>query len=117
MEPDDVILRLPGEEKPGFLLIQPFIPATKGNMTAWMAARSNSKASGPVVLDRFPKQMLVVGLRQIEARMDQDPQMSQQLTLWNLAGSKLIRGNLLIIPGELFACSRISIDETRGRWS
>ena len=98
MEPYYIIMRLPGEEKLGFILIQPFTPANKDNMTAWMAARSNGKDSGPLVLYQFPKKMLVYGPRQIEARIDQDPQISQQLTLWSQAGSKVIRGNLLIIP-------------------
>lgn len=98
MEPYYVIMRLPGEEKAGFILIQPFTPANKDNMIAWMAARSNGKDYGKLLLYEFPKKMLVYGPRQIEARIDQNPEISQQFTLWSQAGSKVIRGNLLVIP-------------------
>ena len=100
MEPYYVIMRLPGEERLGFILIQPFTPANKDNMTAWMAARSNGEQYGKLLLYQFPKKMLVYGPRQIEARIDQDPTISQQFTLWSQAGSKVIRGNLLVIPIE-----------------
>jgi uncharacterized membrane protein (UPF0182 family) len=100
MEPYYVIMRLPGEERLGFILIQPFTPANKDNMTAWMAARSNGDQYGELLLYQFPKKMLVYGPRQIEARIDQDPTISQQFTLWSQAGSKVIRGNLLVIPIE-----------------
>jgi hypothetical protein len=98
MEPYYVIMRLPGEERVGFILIQPFTPVNKDNMTAWMAARSNSQDYGKLLLYEFPKKMLVYGPRQIEARIDQDPKISQQFTLWSQAGSKVIRGDLLVIP-------------------
>jgi uncharacterized membrane protein (UPF0182 family) len=98
MEPYYVIMRLPGEEKAGFILIQPFTPGNKDNMIAWMAARSNGKDYGKLLLYEFPKQLLVYGPRQIEARIDQDPKISQQFTLWSQAGSKVIRGDLLVIP-------------------
>jgi len=98
MEPYYVIMRLPGEEKAEFILIQPFTPANKDNMIAWMAARSNSKDYGKLLLYEFPKKLLVYGPRQVEARIDQDPEISQQFTLWSQAGSKVIRGNLLVIP-------------------
>jgi hypothetical protein len=100
MEPYYVIMRLPGEERLGFILIQPFTPANKDNMTAWMAARSNGDQYGELLLYQFPKKQLVYGPRQIEARIDQDPTISQQFTLWSQAGSKVIRGNLLVIPIE-----------------
>jgi uncharacterized membrane protein (UPF0182 family) len=98
MEPYYVIMRLPGEERVGFILIQPFTPVNKDNMTAWMAARSNSQDYGKLLLYEFLKKMLVYGPRQIEARIDQDPKISQQFTLWSQAGSKVIRGDLLVIP-------------------
>jgi uncharacterized protein len=98
MEPYYVIMRLPGEEKAGFIMIQPFTPTNKDNMIAWMAARSNSKDYGKLLLYEFPKKMLVYGPRQIEARIDQDPEISQQFTLWSQAGSKVIRGDLVVIP-------------------
>jgi uncharacterized membrane protein (UPF0182 family) len=98
MEPYYMIVRLPGEEKEGFILILPFTPAKKDNMVAWMAARSNGAEYGKLLLYEFPKQKLVYGPRQIEARIDQDPNISQQFTLWSQSGSKVIRGDLLVIP-------------------
>ncbi|HIK19458.1 MAG TPA: UPF0182 family protein [Leptolyngbyaceae cyanobacterium M33_DOE_097] len=98
MEPYYVIMRLPKEVNSGFILIQPFTPANKDNMIAWMAARSNGEDYGKLLLYSFPKHTLVYGPRQIEARIDQDPQISQQFTLWSQAGSKVIRGDLLVIP-------------------
>jgi uncharacterized protein len=91
-------MRLPAEKQAGFLLIQPFTPANKENMIAWVAARSNGEDYGKLLLYEFPKQSLVFGPRQIEARIDQEPQISQQFTLWNQSGSKVIRGDLLVIP-------------------
>lgn len=98
MEPYYVVMRLPGEDQVGFILIQPFTPANKDNMIAWMAARSNGQDYGKLLLYQFPKQTLIYGPRQIEARIDQDPHISQQFTLWSQAGSKVIRGDLLVIP-------------------
>jgi uncharacterized membrane protein (UPF0182 family) len=98
MQPYYVIMRLPGEAKEGFILILPFTPSNKDNMIAWLAARSNGHDYGNLLLYEFPKQKLVYGPRQIEARIDQDPQISQQFTLWSQAGSKVIRGDLLVIP-------------------
>ncbi len=100
VEPYYLMVKLPGEEKTGFILIQPFTPAKKDNAIAWMAARSNGEDYGKLLLYTFPKQKLVYGPRQIEARIDQTPQISQQFTLWSQAGSKVIRGDLLIIPIE-----------------
>jgi uncharacterized membrane protein (UPF0182 family) len=100
MEPYYMIVRLPGEEKEGFILILPFTPANKDNTVAWMAARSNGKEYGKLFLYEFPKQKLVFGPRQIEARIDQETTISQQFTLWSQSGSKVIRGDLLVIPIE-----------------
>ncbi len=100
VEPYYVIMRLPGEAREEFLLILPFTPVNKDNMIAWMAARSNGSDYGKLLLYEFPKQKLVFGPRQIEARIDQTPQISQQFTLWSQAGSKVIRGDLLVIPIE-----------------
>lgn len=100
MEPYYLMVKLPGEKKSGFILILPFTPAKKDNMIAWMAARSNGEDYGKLLLYSFPKQKLVYGPRQIEARIDQTPQISEQLTLWSQAGSKVIRGDLLVIPIE-----------------
>ncbi|MEH2309062.1 UPF0182 family membrane protein [Nostoc sp.] len=98
MQPYYMIMRLPGAAKEEFIQILPFTPANKDNMIAWMAARSNSKEYGKLLLYEFPKQKLIFGPRQIEARIDQEPQISQQFTLWSQAGSKVIRGDLLVIP-------------------
>jgi hypothetical protein len=100
VEPYYVIMRLPGEAREEFLLILPFTPVNKDNMIAWMAARSNGSDYGKLLLYEFPKQKLVFGPRQIEARIDQTPQISQQFTLWSQAGSKVVRGDLLVIPIE-----------------
>ena len=93
-----VNIQLPGEQKVDFMLIQSFTPNTKDNMIAWMAAKSDPEDYGQVEVIRYPKQQLVYGPRQIEARIDQDPVISQQLSLWNGSGSNVIRGNLLTIP-------------------
>ncbi|MFM2432945.1 MAG: hypothetical protein RLZZ511_4159 [Cyanobacteriota bacterium] len=98
LEPYYIIMRLPGASKLEFLMIQPFTPANKENMISWVAARSNGDDYGKLLLYEFPKQSLVFGPRQIEARIDQEPQISQQFTLWNQSGSKVIRGDLLVIP-------------------
>lgn len=95
-----VIMRLPQEKQPEFLTIQPFTPVNKENMVAWIAARSNGPAAGKLLSYEFPKQSLVYGPRQIESRIDQSPNISQQFTLWSQAGSRVIRGDLLVIPIE-----------------
>ncbi len=92
------IMSLPGEKNVSFRLILPFTPTGKNNMIAWMAADSDGVNYGRVDVIRYPKQQLVYGPTQIEARIDQDPNISQQLTLWNQSGSKVLRGNLLVIP-------------------
>ncbi|MFL5734767.1 MAG: UPF0182 family protein, partial [Chloroflexia bacterium] len=92
------LLRLPGQTKDSFRLILPFTPNGKSNMIAWMAASSDPDSYGQVDVIRYPKQQLVFGPQQIEARIDQDPNISQQLTLWNQSGSTVLRGNLLTIP-------------------
>ncbi|MEL7226840.1 MAG: UPF0182 family protein, partial [Cyanobacteria bacterium J06576_12] len=98
MQPYYVIMRLPNAESEEFLQILPFTPARKDNMVAWMAARCDGDQYGQLVLYEFPKQVLVYGPQQIEARIDQDTDISGQLTLWNQQGSSVIRGNLLVIP-------------------
>ncbi|EDX86539.1 conserved hypothetical protein [Synechococcus sp. PCC 7335] len=98
MQPYYVIMRLPNIEGEEFLQILPFTPSRKDNMVAWMAARCDGNNYGQLVLYKFPKQVLVYGPQQIEARIDQNPDISEQLTLWNQQGSSVIRGNLLVIP-------------------
>ncbi|HSC71925.1 MAG TPA: UPF0182 family protein [Candidatus Methylomirabilis sp.] len=100
MEPYYLILRLPGEPKEEFVLLIPFTPSKKDNLAAWLAARSDPPHYGKLVVYTFPKQKLIYGPRQIEARIDQDSFISQQLSLWSQRGSQVIRGNLLVVPIE-----------------
>jgi uncharacterized membrane protein (UPF0182 family) len=81
-----------------FILMAPFTPARKDNMIAWMAARCDDPNYGKVLVFTFPKQKLIYGPQQIESRIDQDPTISPQLTLWGQSGSKVIRGTLLVTP-------------------
>jgi hypothetical protein len=98
MEPYYTIMRLPGETKEEFILLTPFNPSRRDNMIGWLAARSDPPHYERLVAYNFPKQKLVYGPRQIDARIDQDPIISQQLALWNQRGSSVIRGSLLAIP-------------------
>ena len=98
MSPYYVIMRLPGEEAPEFLMIRPYVPAGKQNMIAWLYADSDGEDYGQLGVFKFSKEALVFGPMQIEARLDQDAFISQQLTLWNQRGSSVIRGNLIVIP-------------------
>ncbi|NER99286.1 MAG: UPF0182 family protein [Symploca sp. SIO1B1] len=98
VEPHYMIMRLPQGQTEEFILILPFTPGNKDNMIAWMAAHSSGENYGKLLLYEFPKQQLVYGPKQVEARIDQNPQISQQLTLWSQQGSKVIRGDLLVIP-------------------
>jgi uncharacterized membrane protein (UPF0182 family) len=91
-------MALPDEEGLEFVLIQPYTPAGKDNMIAWLAARSDPPNYGELVAYELPKQELAFGPTQVEARVDQDPQISAQISLWNQRGSRVIRGNLLVIP-------------------
>ena len=98
MEPYHVILRLPGENKNEFVLMIPFTPSQKDNMIAWMAARCDQPDYGKLIVYKLPKEKLVFGPMQIEARVDQQTKISRELTLWGQRGSTVIRGNLLAIP-------------------
>jgi uncharacterized membrane protein (UPF0182 family) len=100
MEPYYTIMRLPGEKREEFVLLLPFTPVRRDNMIAWLAARSDAGNYGKLVLYEFPKGKLVFGPRQVEARIDQDAFISQQISLWSQAGSQVIRGSLLAIPIE-----------------
>lgn len=98
MEPYYVIFSLPGEIETEYLLIQPYAPAGKSNMIAWIAARNDAPHYGELIVYELPKQELVYGPLQVEARIDQDPIISEQISLWNQLGSRVIRGNLIVIP-------------------
>jgi hypothetical protein len=93
-------MKLPGERAEEFILLLPFTPRNKDNMSAWMAARCDAPNYGKVIVYNFPKQKLVYGPSQIEARIDQETEISKQLSLWNQGGSQVIRGSLLAIPIE-----------------
>jgi len=100
LRPYYIILRLPDEKKEGFFLITPLIPRGKENMIAWFVAHSDPENYGKLEVFRLSKQELTYGPMQIEARIDQDTEISQLLTLWGQQGSEVIRGNLIIIPIE-----------------
>ncbi len=100
MEPYYLITRLPGDKAEEFILLLPFTPSKRDNLAAWMAARCDGENYGKVTVFTFPRDRLVFGPRQIDARIDQDSYISQQLTLWGQSGSDVIRGSLLIIPME-----------------
>jgi uncharacterized membrane protein (UPF0182 family) len=98
MEPNFVLMKLPGEQGTEFVEILPFTPANRNNLIGWIAARSDGEQYGKSVVYNFPKTRLVDGPQQIESRIDQNAQLSGQLTLWNQQGSHVQRGTLLVIP-------------------
>lgn len=98
VEPYYVIMRTPGSERVEFVLMLPFTPTKKDNMIAWMAAFCDAPRYGDIVVFRFPATQLIQGPMQIEARIDQHPEISPYLSLWQQRGSDVIRGNLLVIP-------------------
>jgi len=98
MEPNFVLMRLPGETGLEFVEILPFTPANRNNLIGWIAGRSDGAQYGTSVAYNFPKTKLVDGPLQIEARIDQNAQLSGQLTLWSQHGSRVRRGTLLVIP-------------------
>ncbi len=100
VEPYHVIIRLPGETSEEFILLHPYTPVARPNLIAWLAARSDGDRYGTLLLYQFPKQTLVFGITQIEALINQDPLISQQISLWNSQGSRVLQGNLLVIPIE-----------------
>jgi hypothetical protein len=98
MEPNFVLMKLPGESAVEFVEILPFTPNNRNNLIGWIAGRSDGEKYGTSVVYDFPKTKLVDGPLQIEARIDQNAQLSGQLTLWNQQGSHVRRGTLLVIP-------------------
>ena len=98
VEPYYIIIKLPENKEEEFVLMTPFTPIRKDNMISWLAARSDKENYGKLLVYKFPKEKLVYGPSQIEAKFDQDSEISQELTLWSQQGSKVIRGNLLVIP-------------------
>ncbi len=103
MEPYYIIIKLPEEEREEFFLMTPFTPSKKDNMIGWLAARSDLPDYGNLLVYKLPKEKLVYGPMQIEARVDQQTEISRELSLWGQRGSRVIRGNLLAIPiGDTF---------------
>jgi len=100
MEPYYINMRLPGETRTEFFLMLPMVPSQRQNMIAWLAARCDQPDYGKLIVYEFPKEKLVYGPFQIEARINQDTEISQQISLWNQMGSRVIRGNLLVVPIE-----------------
>nr|WP_246844103.1 UPF0182 family protein [Hydrocoleum sp. CS-953] len=98
VEPYYLITKLPEETLEEFILLLPYTPASRNNLIAWLAARSDGENYGKLLLYQFPKERLIYGPEQIEALINQDPEISQQISLWNREGSKAIQGNLLVIP-------------------
>jgi uncharacterized protein len=98
MDPNYVLMTLPGEQKPEFVEILPFTPSNRNNLIGWIAGRSDDPHYGHAIVYDFPKTRLIDGPLQVEARIDQNPQLSSQLTLWNQQGSHVRRGSLLVIP-------------------
>ena len=99
LDPYQVLMPLPGENSPAeFAQVLPFTPANRNNMIAWMAGRSDGAAYGQLLVYNFPSSRVIDGPSQIEARIDQDAQLSGQITLWNQQGSKVKRGNLIVMP-------------------
>ncbi len=100
MQPYYTMMRLPGEPRAEFIQMLPFTPRGKNNLAAWMVARSDGDQYGRILVFQFPKQKVVFGPSQIVARVNQDPDISPQLTLWDQQGSEVIQGTLLVIPIE-----------------
>jgi uncharacterized membrane protein (UPF0182 family) len=98
MQPNFVLMKLPGGTGEEFVEILPFTPANRNNLIGWIAGRSDGTNYGTAVVYDFPKTRLIDGPQQIEARIDQNAQLSGQLTLWNQQGSHVLRGSLLVIP-------------------
>jgi uncharacterized membrane protein (UPF0182 family) len=123
MEPYNTIMKLPGEDKEEYILLVPYTPSKRDNLAAWLAARCDMPNYGDLIVYVFPRDRLVFGPRQINARIDQNAYISQQLTLWGQIGSQVIRGSLLVIPIEnsllyvqplyLAASDRVGLPELR----
>ncbi|MBX5490935.1 MAG: UPF0182 family protein [Chloroflexi bacterium] len=98
LEPYYMLMRLPDSAREEFVLMLPLAPADRENMIAWLVARNDPPHYGSLLVYKYPKDKLIYGPFQIETRIDQDPTIAAQLTLWNQSGTRVIRGNLLVIP-------------------
>ena len=95
-----MVMRLPGEREPEFILMRPFTPRQKDNLAAWMVARNDGANYGKLAVFRFPRQSLVFGPNQIVNRINQDTDVARQISLWDQRGSEVLRGELLVLPIE-----------------
>ncbi len=100
MDPYYTIMKLPGGNKEEYILLLPYVPAKRDNLAAWLAARCDGPNYGRLLAYTFPRDRLIYGPKQVDARINQDSYISQQLTLWDQRGSQVIRGSLLVIPIE-----------------
>ena len=100
MTPRHMIMKLPGEKTEEYILMLPFTPRAKDNLSAWMVARNDGQQYGKLVVYRFPKDKLVFGPKQVIGRINQDAEVSRQISLWDQRGSAVIQGSLLAIPIE-----------------
>jgi uncharacterized protein len=100
MEPYYTVMKLPGEKREEYILLLPFVPSKRDNLAAWLTARCDGENYGKIQAYTFPRDRLIYGPKQIDARINQDAFISQQLTLWNQRGSEVIRGSMLVIPIE-----------------
>lgn len=98
VEPYYLIMNLPGQSEAEYILMLPYTPKSRPNMVAWMAARMDGEHYGKMLVFNFPKQETIYGPEQIEARINQNTEIAQQITLWSQRGSRVYRGNLLVIP-------------------
>ncbi|MFW5991290.1 MAG: UPF0182 family protein [Candidatus Nanoarchaeia archaeon] len=98
VEPYYIMTRLPGKDKLEFLLMTSYTPSNKNNMIGWLGARCDGDNYGELILYKFPKDRVIYGPSQVEATIDQDSEISQQITLWSQRGSNAVRGNLLVVP-------------------
>ncbi len=100
IQPYYTMMKLPEDDKLTFRLMMPFTPSKKNNMIGWMSANSDAPNYGKITVYKLPKEQMIYGPQQIESRIDQDTEISKQLSLWGQKGSQVIRGNLLVIPLE-----------------
>src|SRR3990167_2455155 len=100
MTPRHMIMKLPGEKIEEYILMLPFTPRAKDNLSAWMVARNDKEFYGKLLVYRFPKQKLIFGPKQVIGRINQDAEVSRQISLWDQRGSQVIQGPLLVIPIE-----------------
>jgi len=100
MPPYYILMKLPGSDQLEYLLMTPFTPQKRDNMISWMAARCDFPEYGKMLFYQLPKEKLIYGPMQVEAMIDQNTTISEQLTLWNQKGSRVIRGNLIAVPIE-----------------